>query len=332
MNVGILAFSDRGMALAERLRPFFSGRNDQAELTRCPEGGLADWTAAHFSNQALLFIGSAGIAVRAVAPHVRAKTSDPAVIVLDEGAAYVIPLLSGHMGGANRLAAELAGYLGALPVVTTATDLNRVFAIDTWAVDQGLIIANPERIKSVSARLLAGEQIKVASDFPLAGPLPEGLAVSNGGGDVWITYQSGGGAALRLVAPVVTLGLGCKKSTDAETIEAAFQAIIREAGCHSLAVKQVCSIDLKAEEPGMLEFCRCRGLPYRTFAACELSQAEGSLAASAFVRSVTGVDNVCERSALLGSGSGGKLLAGKAAGQGVTLALAIEPYRVCFKK
>jgi len=331
MNAAIIAFSERGYALGERLVSYFSKSGDTADLTRCTPGGLAGWTKAHFKNDALIFIGSCGIAVRAVAPFLESKASDPAVVVIDEMASFVVSLLSGHIGGANDLTVVLARFLGAMPVVTTATDVNGVFAIDAWAVKRGLKISNPDRIKRISARLLAGETISIQSALPVTGRLPEGIKLCDKGGDVLITCRTRGREeALRLVAPIVTLGVGCKRDVTAETIERAFELTLKKASCHPLAVARVCSISLKAREPGILEFCRAHALPYKTFSAQELMAVQGVYTASAFVKQVTGVDNVCERSAVLGSGAGGRLLTGKDAGNGVTMALAISPYTICF--
>ncbi len=331
MKVSAVAFSAQGLALAQRLRPFFQAQGWQLTSSRCPEGGLDAWTQAHFSSDALLFISSCGIAVRALAPYLTNKTKDPAVVVIDETASYAVSLLSGHIGGANRLAAALADYLDAVPVITTATDVRGLFAVDAWATEQGLGIANPQRIKGISGRLLAGETIRLKSDFPIDGALPPGFSSGGDAWDVLITYRTRGRSeALRLVPPVVTLGVGCKKDTGLAQLEQAYQLILNRAGCHPLAVKQVCSIDLKAREPGLLQFCRRHQLPFRTFSASQLAALPGSFSSSAFVQAMTGVDNVCERSALLGSGPLGKLLAGKDGGPGITMALAIEPYTVNF--
>jgi cobalt-precorrin 5A hydrolase len=301
-------------------------------LIRCGDGMLNEWTAENFrSADALLFLGSAGIAVRAVAPHVKAKTKDPAVVVMDELGTYAIPLLSGHIGGANELAAALARLTGALPVLTTATDLNHVFAVDTWAEKQGLIIANPERIKLVSARLLAGKTVRINSQFQIEGSPPKGVVLEDGAYDVLISYRTRGKAgALRLIPRAVTLGIGCKKGIGAEEIEAAFEMTLMKAGCHTLAVCQVCSVDLKANEPGILEFCRRRELPYRTFSAPELAAVRGDFTSSAFVKSITGIENVCERAAVLGSG--GRILTKKQTGNGVAMALAIREPKLRFEE
>lgn len=331
MSVGIIAFSERGISLGERIQSYFTEKNQPASLTRCLDGGLEGWTAEHFrQDSALVFIGSCGIAVRAVARHIVSKTSDPAVVVIDELATYSVALLSGHIGGANELASELASFTGAIAVITTATDRNGVFSIDTWAKKQNLSIVNPERIKSISVHLLVGEAVGVKSLFPIKGKLPKGLELLDGSYHVLITYKTNGKSdALRLVPRVITLGIGCRKDTDVSTIESAYALMLAKASCHPAAVARVCSIDMKADEPGILEFCSHHQLPYETFSAKELQKVPGTFTSSAFVQSVAGVSNVCERSAVLGS-KGGKLLSGKNAGFGVTMALAISPYTVRF--
>ena len=148
-HIAIVAFTEAGLALARRIRDAVGG-----SVTSSREEGfsLSGWTAEHFPVcDALIFVGAAGIAVRAIAPHVRHKAQDPAVIVADECGKYVIPILSGHLGGANALARRIAESIGAEAVITTATDLRGAFAVDLWAKEHGMIIRQPERIKQVSA-------------------------------------------------------------------------------------------------------------------------------------------------------------------------------------
>ena len=107
----------------------------------------------------MIFIGAAGIAVRAAAPWIRDKFADPPVIVIDETARFVIPLLSGHVGGANELACELAAFLGAVPVITTATDRNGLFAVDLFAAGNGLVLTDRKMAREISARILEGKPL-----------------------------------------------------------------------------------------------------------------------------------------------------------------------------
>ena len=131
----------------------------------------------------------------------------------------------------------------------------------------------------------------------------------------------GPGSASPAAVPSLVLGIGCRRGTGAQAIARAVDAALEEAGLDLLSVKTAATIALKAEEPGLLAFCRGRGLPLRVYSARELAALPGTFTPSPFVRSVTGVDNVCERAAAAG---GGTLLLGKRARAGVTVAVARE--------
>ncbi|MBQ7714008.1 MAG: cobalamin biosynthesis protein [Oscillospiraceae bacterium] len=314
-GVAYLAFTERGRALAERLRSALGGE------VSCTRDGvkLNDWTAAHFPTaKALVYVGAAGIAVRAVAPHLASKASDPAVLCVDEGGQFVIPLASGHLGGANAFTHEVANILGATAVITTATDGRGVFAVDEWARTQDCAVVGAEHIKRISAALLAGERVTFRSAFPIAGEPPEGVTPTDGEPDFWVDARPHAGL---VVAPrCLTLGVGCKRGTARESLEARFREFCRANDILPQAIRAAASIDRKADEEGLLSFCAAHGWALKTYTAAELSAVAGDFSASAFVDAVTGVDNVCERAAVLASG--GALLARKDAGDGVTFALA----------
>src|SRR5699024_10852507 len=127
-------------------------------VMRCGKpDSLSDWTKKHFADDdGLVFVGAVGIAVRAIAPYIEKKWKDPAVVAVDECAQFAVPLLSGHLGGANRLARAVSEVCGAQAVITTATDVNGVFPVDEWARCQGLSVIAPQHIKLISGKLLAG--------------------------------------------------------------------------------------------------------------------------------------------------------------------------------
>lgn len=329
-RAALLAFSARGEALGTRLAEALETQGWQAQATRCAQGGLDAWTRENFGAEALLYVGSCGIAVRAVAPYVTSKISDPAVVVVDETGRFAVSLLSGHLGGANRLAETVAEAIGAVPVITTATDRRGLFAVDTWAREQGLTILEPHRIKTISARLLAGATVTLSSDQPLGGPWPPELTRADRDGDIVLSWRTPTGEGLHLVPKVLTLGVGCRRGTSVQDLEAAVTDFLEQNGCYPAAVRQVCTIDLKAAEPGLLALCRDRSLPLVTYSAQDLAAVPGDFAPSDFVRQVTGVDNVCARSAKRGSGPAGRLLRGKTKYPGITLALAWEPGDLCF--
>lgn len=321
MSTGILCFSRKGEELSRRI----VGSLGQGSISRCGKGELASWTRQHFeTDDLLIYVGACGIAVRAIAPYVASKTADPAVLVVDETGKYVISLLSGHLGGANAWCSAVASAIGAEPVITTATDRNGVFAVDEWARQHGFVVRNTHKIVEISSALLAGKTVEIHSDFPICGELPEGVVPGEKG--FFVSCFAGEG--LRVIPRILTLGIGCRKGISEEKVEAAYDRMLALSGICPEAICKICSVDLKAEEPGLMALAERLGIPFECFSSQQLRQVPGEFSASPFVQSVVGVDNVCERSAVLGSG--GKLIMKKQVLDGVTMALAMAPCTISF--
>ncbi|MCD8350803.1 MAG: cobalt-precorrin 5A hydrolase [Planctomycetaceae bacterium] len=331
MRIAIASFSDRGYALGERLKQALVAEGYEAEATRCGANGprVGEWTAARFSKvDALIFVGSVGIAVRAVAPLLVGKSVDPAVVAVDDSGRHAVSVLSGHIGGANALTETVARLTGAVAVVTTATDVAGVFAVDTWAVANDMVIANPSAIKQVSSRALAGEAVRFTSIYPVIGNLPNGWVFDGENPDVAIDVAPPGAECLWLIPKTYVLGIGCRKGTPEATLAGAIKRVCDEKRLDVRAIAAVCSIDLKKDEPGLVAYCQKMGVPFTTYSAEKLAAVKGNFVASGFVQEITGVDNVCERSAVLGSG--GRLRLGKTIVDSVAMALAEKPYTVDF--
>ena len=325
MTVELISFTENGGRLAAALAAGLERSGHRAACTRKGERA-EEWTAAAFRRaEALIFVGAAGIAVRSVAPHLVRKARDPAVVVVDELGRFAVPILSGHLGGANDLAREIAGLLGGQAVLTTATDARGIFSFDQWARRLGCAIPDPEKIRPVASQMLAGGTAAFWSQWPVAGECPSGVVpAGQEAAQVQLTIRDTPEPALKLVPRIVWAGIGCRRGVPAERLEAALRSGLEAAGLHPAALAGVCTIDRKGEEPGLLELCRRRRLPLLTYSPEELSRAEGEFTPSPFVRQVTGTDNVCERAAVLASG--GPLLLKKTAGEGVTAALAAAPF------
>lgn len=320
-GIAIIAFTRRGGELGELLAEELGA---SLRLPGQESSSLLSWTAEQFpTREALVFIGAAGIAVRAVAPYIKSKAEDPAVVCLDELGQYAIPLLSGHLGGANALAGKLAALTGGVAVITTATDVNSLFAVDLWAKRQHMAVLQPERIKSVSAKILRGETVRVDSPWPVTGEKPE-LVELGTPGDVRVSCYWEESAALQLVPRIVTLGVGCRRGTTKEQLETSFARFCDERGLLPQSIAAAASIDLKADEEGLRAFCAAHDWPIRFYTAEELKAVSGVFSASAFVEQTTSVDNVCERAAV--KDSGGELIEKKAAAEGVTFAAAAGPF------
>lgn len=338
MRLSLASFSQNGARLMEQLSRELE-QSGHLLLSAMTFGAgaahgqkLGDWTRNAFSGDGIIFIGACGIAVRTIAPYIKDKFSDPAVVVVDEKGRFCISLLSGHVGGANSLAIDAAKLIGAVPVVTTATDVNGKFAVDVWAHSNGLHICERSLAKEVSAALLRGESVGFASPFQVDGELAAGLTYENAplgiyvGIDEWARPFE---KTLHLIPKIVTLGSGCRRGVPSQVYETAVSQLLREGGISLYAIYQVATIDIKRDEECLRFFCLSRDLPLKTFSADELMQAQGSFSQSEFVRGVTGVDNVCERAAVLAGA--GELVLRKHSKNAVTVAAVADSWRVCFE-
>ena len=329
-TIGIIAFTKAGCALAKKLADGLGLGSGSVcgparfadELGIDAYGSLDAWTQAHFTtDDALIFVGASGIAVRAIAPHVRDKFSDPAVVSVDEAGRFVVPLLSGHVGGANELAREVAAITGGQAAVSTATDVNGLFAVDEWAARHGFAILERSIAKEISAALLDGRPVGFKSDFELD-EKPSG--VTEGAADIGFVVSLDDSAmpfprTLHLVPRVATVGVGCRKGTDPSALEQAVADALAEANVSAKAVTAIASIDVKKDELAILELASKMGWSPVFYTADELAAVPGEFSSSDFVKRTVGVDNVCERAACA---SGGELVLGKQAGGGITVALA----------
>lgn len=350
MKAGIISFTEHGRILARKLvrgmgekgilceawlKKKDAVQEDQDEVLVLT-GSLTEWTKEQFNKKdVLVYIGAAGIAVRSIAPFIKSKKTDPAVIVVDEQGKHAISLLSGHIGGANAMTLLTAELLGAEPVITTATDLNGKFAVDAFAARRNLYMDSMVCAKEIASELVAGHQTGMRSAFPVFGRVPEELdqtGTPRTGFSVDIRRSSPFERTLHLVPRVVTLGIGCRKGMAAEQIEALVEETLEQYGIFRESVECIASIELKKEEEGIRRLADSLGVPFQVYTAEELRQVscEDGFTESDFVRSVTGVGNVCERAALLGAGTD-RLLIPKTAREGVTMAAAVRDYTVCME-
>ncbi|ABX41752.1 cobalt-precorrin 5A hydrolase [Lachnoclostridium phytofermentans] len=351
MKVSLISFTLNGAKLGHNLlmllkvqeyeaRAFTIGAYAQETGLESINEPLKEWTKRQFDEaEGIIFIGATGIAVRAIAPFVKDKTKDPAVLVIDEKGEFVIPLLSGHIGGANELAYEIASLIRAIPVITTATDINQKFAVDLFTKKNNLYISRMDYAKEISAAVLNNRKIGFESDFPVIGTLPNDLTDNN---DLTNNEDCEYGICislnekkepyertLNLIPKIITLGIGCRKGKASDEIEKVVSEVLKMNHVSIHSVANVSSIDLKKEEAGLLEFCDKFDLKLITYPAEVLEKVQGNYNESDFVKSVTGIGNVCERAAILGSCSG-TLLQKKFAENGVTVSIARKDWSVRF--
>lgn len=340
-DIAIWAITPNGVALARRLLQAFPKASIHLSASTAP----ADFSAVRFERLSAavseaftrhdghLFIMSTGIVVRVIAPLLRNKTVDPAVVVIDELGLHAISLVAGHIGGANALARRAAAAIDAVPVITTATDLNRIPAIDTLACELGLAIENPGAIKGVSMALLTERQVRLHDPFGLVrdrlppealirdtSPRPEapealpGIYVDDRVVD--LPRQ-----VLILRPRSLAVGMGCNRGTPAEEMRALLRLTLERFGLSPLSLLTLASVDLKQDEAGLLSLAESLGIPLVFFDRETLKQVSAVPTPSAMVEKHIGVKSVCEAAAILAAESG-RLIVPKQRTKNVTAAVA----------
>ena len=380
MKLAIISFTENGIKLSQTVAKRLSGRKvtiytkcsrytaEDLKVQRVKES-LQVWTAQRMAEgDALLFIGACGIAVRAIAPNLTDKLHDVPVLVMDEEGRYVIPILSGHVGGANELARELSDLIDARPVITTATDVQKKFAVDLFAKRNHLEIMNKDGIAKVSTKALAGEQLTIAvraqniecyhpkfcevceedfteaenpllreasmhkHDWKVCGvepPLRLVPYVEDQPVDVVVSEMPDNKNALIWLRPRrYVVGMGCRKNKDPEELLDFYMKTLEKAMVEPGEVYALASIDKKKDEPGLLAISERMRIPFFTYTAEELNRVGACVHSSEFVKAQVGVDNVCERAALAGCGANGTLIYEKQAFDGMTTANAERNWSV----
>ena len=325
-NYKFICFTEEGKNLMNRIISLLPGDGGATEQGELPSGSLSEWTGENFkTGNVLVFIGALGIAVRAISPFVSDKTRDAAVIVIDEKGEFVIPVLSGHLGGAVDAAKKIADLIGAKPVITTATDVRGEFAVDVFAKDNSLSISDMKKAKAFSAYLLKNKRAYYRVDPDFADVIEVTVNrenVTEGSRDDEGSFTRSPKVPrniLTLIPKCIVIGIGCRKGkAGAELIEFA-KEVMAELSLDMRSVAAVTSIDLKKDEEGIIELSGELGADFYTYSNEVLMQQEGEFTASDFVRDAVGADNVCERS-LMAYGCQ-RIVMKKRAKNGMTLAI-----------
>ncbi|MDQ0990171.1 precorrin-3B C(17)-methyltransferase [Streptomyces sp. V3I7] len=294
--IGLISATAAGAAARDRLAAAWPGR------TRVYDGPVADAVRAAFAEceQLVCFLAT-GAVVRLIAPLLGDKAADPGVVCVDEGGRFAVSLVGGHGGGANELARQVGGLLGAEPVVTTATDSVGLPGLDTLGLPvEGAVAA-------VSRALLDGEP--VALEAELAWPLPPLPTAPQGAYTIRLTDRAveAGERAVLLRPPSLVVGVGASKGAPVAEVLALVETALREAGLSAASLAELATVDAKSEEPGIVGAAERLGVPLVTYAAGELARVEVPNPSDAPLAAV-GTPSVAEAAALVG---GGELLVPK---------------------
>ncbi len=349
-KLAILALTRGGSCLARRIRKLYPGGAEvylpgkflkPGEEAHSLSGDLsADMKRIFGKHKSIACIMAAGIAVRTIAPLVRDKLTDPAVVVLDEEGRFAISLLSGHVGGANALAETLAGITGGQAVITTASDVQGMLAVDTLAQRLGCAVEGYDDAKRVTAALVNGGKAAAWSyddavsrrlgdmaGLSLYGSLEE---VFNAKQDAALIispfilpeeFKARRGPVAVLRPKVLVVGIGCNRGTTAREIGNLAARVFRERGLSPLSVRNLATISDKKDEAGITEFARRAGVGVEYIPKRRLLGADTPSGPSEKVYSNMGVYGVCEPAALVSAGAK-TLLAPKRKSKNATVAVA----------
>ncbi len=338
--IRVAALTPAGARLARRLVQALEGAECWLPTSRAVSGEKTfDSLAAVFAEafakgHSLVCIMAAGIVVRGVAPHFKGKDRDPAVVVVDEEGRFAVSLLSGHLGGANELARRVAEALGGTPVITTATDVQGLPALDVLAAQTGLVIENLAGVREVSMALLSGKPVRLVDpEGRLTAALEEHPHLFHREDDLEAAVAAGPQPTvyvgfrdrpwppgwLRLRPRSLIAGVGCHKGASAAEILDFLQESFRQAGLSLLSLKALATIAAKKDEPGLKEAARRLNVELLWFTADELERVPVPHPSAQAARHV-GAKSVSEAAALkVGQG---ELLVPKRKSVNVTVAVA----------
>lgn len=303
MRTSIIALSSQGRNLARRI---------EAGLEGCRfvehDGPVAE--AIHRlwgTSQGIICVMASGIVVRALAPLMEDKAKDPCVVVVDPKGRFAISLLSGHLGGGNMLAEKVAAITGGQAVITTASDVVGVTALDLWARRNGLLINDRQRLTQATMQLVDNGTILlygpkycriVPPDFGLTqNPQEADLVIS------WRQQEEGNG--LHCIPSCLYVGMGCNRGTSCDDMVRAFTEMCERHRVAPAAIAGLATIDVKHDEAGMAEFASMLGLDLK-FYSRELLNSVTEAGFSAAVHKAVGAKGVAEPAALLAAREGGR--------------------------
>lgn len=334
MRIAIIALTKNASRLANEIGQKLKGDVYVKEKFATHEdyaikGNFVDFVHEIFTKyQGLVFVMATGIVVRTIAGVMKDKFTDPAVVVVDEKGKFAISLLSGHAGGANRLALKVASAIGAQPVITTATDVEGVISLDVIAKDYGYYLENIEDLKKVSAAFVNGENVRFILDedvekIPLLKDYIKNDVHSKVDAFVYITDKEIKKPTEKpyvILRPKnVVIGLGCKRGIAFEDLLTFIRETFENLNLRLKSIESIATIDIKKEEKGMLQLAEFLKIPLVFYTKEELRKIENKFPISDFVFHTVGVGSVARPSAYLASNAGEEIAYLKK--NGITLAV-----------
>lgn len=339
MKVAIIALTEDGVKIGEELNQQLTDSDLylfaklKSELESKDFNSLSSLVGRLFEDyDGLIFIMALGIVVRVIAPYLKDKRSDPAVVTVDETGKQAISTLSGHLGGANSLAKEVAEIIGAEPIITTATDCKKKLAFDLLAQRLNAVLTPFKNLKLANAALVNNKAVNIFTDLELELELPEKVKVFPleklteeelpAGFPVVISKQKIDlkQPYLQLVPQNIIVGIGCRKGVAVDLISAALTSALGRLNFRLESIKALATVDLKEDEVGIKQLAQRLEVPVEIASRDEIKAVEFDYRASEFVEEKIGVEGVCDLVAMI-SAQNPELKLKKQILDGVTIAV-----------
>jgi cobalt-precorrin 5A hydrolase len=329
----IVTLTPRGRELGRRIAAALGS----GEILSAESDARAILSGQFQAGRPLICIMALGIVVRIVGPLAGDKETDPPVVVVDEGGTFAIAVLGGHAAGANDLARDVARAIGAVPVITTASECLGLPALDLIGRLWGWQRESDADLTAVSAASIRGEPIAVyqdagyphwwhahpkwpahfhwVRDWPVAAAWAGVLAITD---RVWpkpncpvVTYRP----------RTLVFGIGCRRGVTCDEIDEMFQRVCEEHRLSPLSLGRIVTVDLKREEPGLIDFARSHGVSLAALTPEKLAQVKNLPTPSKKVQALIGIPGVAEPAAMAGAGTR-ELLVRKQHNSRITMAVA----------
>lgn len=336
MKIAIISVSKKGQDLSLKLKEKLDSDSSIIKTDLYHKNVKKNFSILFYEYDAIIAVMASGILIRSIAHLIESKTSDPAILNIDDNGKFVISTLSGHLGGANKLTEKVAALINATPVITTSTDVNNKLGIDVIANDLYFKIDNAKEILHVNKAILENREISFTinpnADFDyLFNYLNDNALEIN----ISVTYSSKikmdeilvqiDNHELTLKKRKVVVGIGCRRGKECIEIYTGLKKAIGELNIDLSRIDMFSSAEIKKDEKGLLDLSEKLDVPIHFVDLDKLKLFESNdVQKSEFVKSKFGIYGVCEPSALICAGFDSRLIYKKTSFNGVTIAIAIS--------
>lgn len=331
MKIACLSFTDGAAIVGEKILEKKNKNYDFIHIKNSKyKDGIKGFLKENWNKyEGFIFISATGIAVRYINPYIEDKTMDPAILVIDDLGRYCISLLSGHLGGANKLTEYISEEIKAIPVITTATDGRGIESLDMFAKKNNYHMKDMKSITTITSmmvnnrvvglhtendKMMNYDKIVKVKDLNEIPKEIEGLIIVSSN-RIKNTFDI---PYAQLIPKNINIGIGCRKNVEAERIVQAIKNSFIEYDLELEGIKDMGTIEVKKDEVGIIEAAKYFDTPLNIFSLEEVGKIDHMFEKSNFVKKTIGVYSVSEPVAYL---MGKEMIIRKSRHDGITISI-----------